>query len=82
MTSLDYGSMTTEIPFCIRTAGTFKPTVIVSGSKFNNVKSDTQSNVFVSADTAIINGYQFIPGGAFPSDDSAKGAGLIVGNVY
>ena len=54
----------------------------VSGSKFNNVKSDTQSNVFVFADTAIINGYQFIPGGAFPSDDSAKGAGLIVGNVY
>ena len=54
----------------------------VSGSKFNNVKSDTQSNVFVAADTAIINGYQFIPGGAFSSDDSAKGAGLIVGNVY
>ena len=82
MTGLDYGSMTTEKGFCTRTAGTFKPTVIVSGSKFNNVKSDTQSNVFVFADTAIINGYQFIPGGAFPSDDSAKGAGLIVGNVY
>ena len=82
MTGLDYGSMTTEKGFCTRTAGTFKPTVIVSGSKFNNVKSDTQSNVFVLADTAIINGYQFIPGGAFPSDDSAKGAGLIVGNVY
>ena len=54
----------------------------VSGSKFNNVKSDTQSNVFVAADTAIINGYQFIPGGAFPNDNSAKGAGLIPGNIY
>ena len=82
MTGLNYGSMTTEIAFCIRTAGTFKPTVIVSGSKFNNVKSDTQSNVFVSADTAIINGYQFIPGATFPNDDLAKNAGLISGNIY
>ena len=82
MTGLDYGSMTTEIMFCTRTAGTSKPTVIVSGSKFNNVKSDTQSNVFVSADTAVINGYQFIPGATYDSDISAKGAGLIPGNIY
>lgn len=82
MTNLDYGSMTTEIAFCTRTAGTSKPTVIVSGSKFNNVKSDTQSNVFISADIATINGYQFIPGPSFPNDNLAKDAGLIINNIY
>lgn len=82
MTSMDYEAMETQIEFCTRVSGTSKPTMNVSGSKFNNVKSDTQSNVFIYADTAIINGYQFIPGGAFPNDDLAKNAGLIPGNIY